>query len=407
MCRRRALGARRLATRQALEQTPISSARLRSKDGVTMQTRRIRGLRPFAFALVLSLSATVPYATAADAAAGGVYTMSNSASGNVVIAYRRAADGSLTHIGDFATGGIGSGKPRLSTQGSVTLTSDHRWLLVTNVGSDDVSVFSIGTDATPTLVEQQASAGDAPASVTVHGSLVYVLNQGNDRIVGFRLDSAGQLTRIPRAFARISHDADAAQVQFNPLGTALVVTEKATNLIDTFAVLGDGRLGPRQITASSGKTPFGLAFDTADHFVLTEAQEGVPGLASASAYRLATDASLSVVSAAVRDFGTEVCWTAISNDGRYAYVTNFGSGDLSSYRINADGSISLLQRIAATTSAGFGPRDEDFSDDGVYLYVIDIASRHVHAFIQNGDGTLVPAGAFGNLPLTVAGIAAY
>jgi len=102
-----------------------------------------------------------------------------------------------------------------------------------------------------------------------------------------------------------------------------------------------------------------------------------------------------------------VCWTAVSKDGQYAYVTNFDSGDLSSYRINADGSISLLQSIAATTSAGFGPRDEDFSDDGVYLYVIDIASRHVHAFIQNGDGTLEPAGAFGNLPLTVAGIAAY
>ncbi len=67
----------------------------------------------------------------------------------------------------------------------------------------------------------------------------------------------------------------------------------------------------------------------------------------------------------------------------------------------------LLQSIAATTSAGFGPRDEDFSDDGAYLYAIDIASHHVHAFIQNGDETLTPAGAFGNLPLTVAGIAAY
>ncbi len=372
-----------------------------------MPTRRIHGFRLSAIALGLSLIAMAPPVTAADAAAGGVYTMSNSASGNVVIAYRRAANGSLAHIGDFATGGIGSGTPRLSTQGSVTLTSDHRWLLVTNVGSDDVSVFSIGADATPTLVERQSSAGDAPASVTVHGNLVYVLNQGNDRIVGFRLDSAGQLTRIPRAFVRISHGANAAQVQFNPAGTALVVTEKATNLIDTFAVQSDGRLGPRQITASSGKTPFGLAFDTANHFVVTEAQEGIPGLASASAYRVGSDASLSVVSAAVPDFRSEVCWTAISKNGQYAYVTNFGSGDLSSYRINADGTITLLQSIAATTSAGFGPRDEDFSDDGTYLYVIDIASQHVHAFLQNAVGTLSPAGVFGDLPLTVAGTAAY
>jgi len=123
------------------------------------------------------------------------------------------------------------------------LTSDHRWLLVTNFGSDDVSVFSIGRRATPTLVEREPSGGDAPASVTVHGGLVYVLNQGNDRIVGFRLDRAGQLARIPRAAFRLSHGANAAQVQFNPSGTALVVTEKATNLIDTFAVQSDGRSG--------------------------------------------------------------------------------------------------------------------------------------------------------------------
>jgi len=51
-----------------------------------------------------------PPATAAAAAAGGAYMMTNAAGGNAVIAYRRAADGSLTHIGDFATGGIGSGK---------------------------------------------------------------------------------------------------------------------------------------------------------------------------------------------------------------------------------------------------------------------------------------------------------
>ncbi len=372
-----------------------------------MDTRGVRGFWRSAVAAVLFLVANVVPVSAATPPAGGVYTMTNAAGGNAVLAYARAANGSLTRLGEFATGGTGSGKPRVSTQGSVTLTSDHRWLLVTNIGSDDVSVFSIGADARPTLVERQRSGGDAPASVTVHGNLVYVLNQGNDRIVGFRLDNAGQLTRIPRAAARISHDADAAQVQFNPAGSALVVTEKATNLIDTFAVRADGRLGPRQITHSSGKTPFGLAFDRADHFVLTEAQEGTPGLASASSYRLGHGAALSVVSAAVPDFRSEVCWTAISADGQYAYVTNFGSGELSSYRIHSDGTISLLQSIAATTSAGFGPRDEDFSDDGRYLYAIDIASHHLHAFVQHSDGTLTSAGTFGNLPLTVAGTAAY
>ena len=49
----------------------------------------------------------------------------------------------LTHAGTFATGGAGSDDAHLPSQGSLTLTRDRRYLLVTNVASDDVSVFSL------------------------------------------------------------------------------------------------------------------------------------------------------------------------------------------------------------------------------------------------------------------------
>ncbi len=38
-------------------------------------------------------------------AAGGVYTMTNGASANSVLAFQRAADGSLTSLGGVPTGG--------------------------------------------------------------------------------------------------------------------------------------------------------------------------------------------------------------------------------------------------------------------------------------------------------------
>ncbi len=63
---------------------------------------------------------------------GFVYTMSNAGSGNSVIAYTRAADGTLTPNGTYATGGRGTGQPRLGSQGPVILTNDGRWLLVAN-----------------------------------------------------------------------------------------------------------------------------------------------------------------------------------------------------------------------------------------------------------------------------------
>src|SRR5688500_5938140 len=79
---------------------------------------------------------------------GAVYVQSNE-SENRVIAFRRGMDGALERIGDFPTGGKGDAMPHLTSQGSVLLTGDGRHLLVTIAASDDVSVFSIDADGTP------------------------------------------------------------------------------------------------------------------------------------------------------------------------------------------------------------------------------------------------------------------
>src|SRR4051794_41766403 len=59
--------------------------------------------------------------------AGAVFVMTNSVKKNEVIAYRRAADGTLREQGRFATGGRGSGgkKEPLETQSSLTRSPDH------------------------------------------------------------------------------------------------------------------------------------------------------------------------------------------------------------------------------------------------------------------------------------------
>src|ERR671920_1821318 len=79
------------------------------------------------------------------ASAGAVYVQTNAAP-NEVIAFRRAADGSLDRIDSVATGGEGDGSPHLQSQGSVTLTGDGQHLLVTNAASDELSVFSVAAD---------------------------------------------------------------------------------------------------------------------------------------------------------------------------------------------------------------------------------------------------------------------
>jgi hypothetical protein len=50
--------------------------------------------------------------------------------GHRVLAFRRDADGTLTQVGSFSTGGAGSGTPHLQSQGSVVLAGGGSHLLV-------------------------------------------------------------------------------------------------------------------------------------------------------------------------------------------------------------------------------------------------------------------------------------
>jgi 6-phosphogluconolactonase (cycloisomerase 2 family) len=81
-------------------------------------------------------------AAAAAKKSGMLYTLTNAAIGNEVVAYSQAANGQLTFQGSYATGGLGSGAG-LGSQGSIITSQDKRWLFAVNAGSNQVSVFAI------------------------------------------------------------------------------------------------------------------------------------------------------------------------------------------------------------------------------------------------------------------------
>ena len=329
-----------------------------------------------------------------------IYVQTNEAERNEVVAFDRAADGSLTPLGRFETGGRGSGTPHLASQSSV-LVSDDR-LLVTNAGSDELSLFAVEPDGLR-LVATEPSGGSSPTSVAVHGDTAYVLNNGSPSIAGFSL--AHGLEPIDGSARALAADADPAQIAFTPDGLGLVVTERGTNSISTFTV-GDDRLaeGPRTIR-SSGATPYGFDFARGS-LVVTEAFGGELGAAAASSYAL-DGGWLVPVSASVADTRSEVCWAAVSKDGRFVYVTNFGDGTISSYAVGDDGSLELLAPVAASTNLGEkGVRDEAVTGDGRFLYALDADARRVYGWAVGDDGSLEPVGDADGLPETVAGLAA-
>ena len=116
-----------------------------------------------------------------------------------------------------------------------------------------------------------------PTSLTVDDGLLYVLNAGGGgSIVGFTVDH-GDLVQLAASARPLSGSATApAQVSFTPAGEQLVVTERATQRIDLYAVGGDGYATGPTVVDSEGVTPFGFGFDNKGHLVVSEAFGGAP-----------------------------------------------------------------------------------------------------------------------------------
>jgi 6-phosphogluconolactonase (cycloisomerase 2 family) len=335
---------------------------------------------------------------------GAVYVQTNEPE-NAVIAFGRQPDGSLTKQGSYPTGGRGDAKPHLTSQGSVVLTGDGRHLLVTNVASDDVSVFALG-EGSPRLLGAWPT-GPSPKSVAEHAGLVYVLSTGKASVSGFRLGPDG-LEAIPGAEHSLSAPtADPAQVSFTPDGRHLVVTERGSDAIVIYEVGPDGRLGQMRVVPSSGATPYGFAF-TPDgtRLVVTEAFRAQKGAAAASSYRLVAG-ELEPVTRSLGNGRSEICWAVITGDGRYAFTTNFADGAVSRYAIDGDGALTLDDVAAGMTEDGSaGLRDEDLTSDGRFLYAIDADAARIYGWAVGHDGSLSPIGAWDGVPATVAGLAA-
>lgn len=332
-----------------------------------------------------------------------VYVQTNEPDVNRVIAFRRGADGTLAELGTYPTGGAGDGVPHLTSQGSVILAGDGRYLLVANPGSGDVSVFTV-SDQGLELV-QTVGTGRAPKSIAEHDGLVYVLNTGDPSLAGFRLGERG-LEALEGSERSLSVEADPAQVGFAPDGPRLVVTERGTDSIVVYAVGADGRLGAPESHPSAGPTPYGFAFTAGGTLVVTEAFGAQKGKAAASSY-VFDNGSVAEVTRSLGNGRSEICWAVVSADDRYAFTTNFADGAVSRYAIESDGRIELDDAVAGVAVEGRpGLRDEDLTADGKFLYAIDADSQRIFGWAVGDGGSLEPIGSWSGVPATVAGLAA-
>lgn len=335
-------------------------------------------------------TATTPHhARHADA----VFVQTDNVGGNSVVAYRRAADGTLTQAGTYPTGGsggvlAGSVVDHLASQGSLTLDRANHLLYAVNAGSNTITVFGVSGDRLH-RVQVLNSGGTFPVSVAVHGRLAYVLNARNGGSVQGYLRLGERLVRVPAWNRRLGLDPAQApeftstpgQVAFTPDGTKLVVTTKNNlNQIDVFRLDGSGRPSRSPVvTADPGNVPFAVAFDRSGRLQVSEA-----GPNAVATYTVHRDGSLTFVSRVLTG-QTATCW--IISTGHELFVGNAGSGNVSKYRAAHSGLVAQ-----GTTATDAGTVDLAASANGRNLYVQTGAAGIVDEFAVGANGALTEIG---------------
>ncbi len=113
-----------------------------------------------------------------------------------------------------------------------------------------------------------------------------------------------------------------------------------------------------------------------------------------------------MISPALGDTQTAACWVVVTQNGRFAYTSNTGTGTISSYAVSDGGNLTLLNVAAASTGNGSTPIDMALSNNSRFLYVRNGGNGTISGFRVGADGSLTPVTSATGVPAGAQGIAA-
>jgi 6-phosphogluconolactonase (cycloisomerase 2 family) len=361
-----------------------------------MRLRLGIGLAPIAIAAAIAAG----NASAASSVVGHVYVNDNTAGANTIAAFDRHADGTLSPVdgSPFPAGGAGTGAG-IGSQGALQITSDGKYLLAVDAGSNQISVLRIGSDGglKPVGGGPVSSGGNEPVSIAVHDDLVYVANAGDggSNYTGFDLNPGGHLRPLAGSTVALPDGSTPGDILFNGDGTRVVGVRVGTSLIDSFTVAGDGTLtaAPGSPFAAQGPGPFGSEFRPTDPTELYVSNaHGGAGNGTVSAFSDGSDGTLTSIGASpFADLQTAPCWVEISHDGQFLFTVNTASNSISRYGIGSGGALSLIGSTTIST-AHAGAEDARLAPDGGTLWVVDTGAAKLSAFgVDGGNLTELPS----------------
>ena len=157
--------------------------------------------------------------------------------------------------------------------------------------------------------------------------------------------------------------------------------------------------------SSSTPIPFGFAVANNSYIYVSQAA-GTPNASTVSSYYVKDDGSISLIDGSIGAGQTSACWVVLTNNGKYIFTTNAGSGSISSFKTNHSEDIAVLNAVAAATGTNSSPIDAALSNNSKFLYVLTSGNQAISAFAVGNDGSLGRVQVETGLPIGTSGLAA-
>ncbi|MGP8154127.1 MAG: beta-propeller fold lactonase family protein [Smithella sp.] len=325
--------------------------------------------------------------------------VSNSSPGNISAYDINQTTGALVSVPVSA----GNPFPAGTSPTSVTIYANPsgEFAYVPNMGSDTISAYDIN-QTTGALVSVPVSAGNpfpagtSPTSVTIYanpsgGAYAYVPNIGSDTISAYIINSDGSLTAVTGSPFTAGTSPTSVTVYANSSGAYAYVPNMTDGTISAYTI--DNTTTPGALIPSfNTPTVTAGAYPTSVTIYANPsggAYAYVPNMGSGniSVYTINSDGSLSTGTAVTAGtYPMSVTVYTNPSGGAYAYVSNMGSGNISVYTINSDGSLST--GTAVTAEMYSNPVTVYANTSGAFAYVSNRNDGTIWVYSIGTNGAL-------------------
>lgn len=266
--------------------------------------------------------------------------------------------------------------------------TDHRYLAAGGFGSPLISMVGVGRDGSMGL----ASGSPYPTgplslalAITPDARTLYSTHAGSGTIVGYRIGRDGTLSLLPEATVVVGSPVIGAAI--TPDGSRLFVTTGPTadtgapGSVRSFSLGPSGSLEPTGAPAVPVDSELSQVIVTPDsrHLVVTNFMTD-----SIVSFAIGDGSRLSQIGEPLPT-GERPALPGITPDGRYLYVGNEGSGDMSGYSIDADGV--LRPTPGSPYPAGLEPHGVTITADSGRVYSVDVGLAS--GAVPTGDGASI------------------